>query len=1530
MLAFTLAACALVFVGGNVHRPAQAAPSVCQTLPTTKHRDHGAHQCLRHTYLADGRRDALVAKLSSLRKKDPRSGLAWYFEGRARLAADPSGTLAHFEMCRTAVKDPRWCLVGEALTLLWLERPRDALDRIQRARTRGARPALFRAIEARARLGIGENGRALGLARQAAGTAPSDYDVILALTEASVGREEPSRGLARLELLVEQHPRGAQAHLLLAELASLRQSKGRALDALQAGVAADGGDPRARERLASALLDAGNADAAIDHLDYLVHRHPTRTRYQVMLGEALFATNAPARALGYADKVLAVTPRSTEALELRARALIGLGKLKLAMTLRPVLFADPVEGPGRRIRFARALATAGHPGAAESEFAAGLKAHPLSAVLWRAYAHWHIENGRPSRAESVLRSAINQLPLEASIHADLADSMERQGNRSSARVALSMAVRLDDKTVEYGDELARLEFMTGAFKEAVTRWEALAKEHPGEERVMRRLALAYRALDRAEHAALLYGTLAERRPDDSELRLSHGEALLASGQTVAAVAALQTAQATGADKNKVMPLLAAALADAGKPVEADIAFIEALASDPGDRPLRLTYASFREDQGDLAGAANLYRAQLARTPRDADALKGLTRLIGADEVSAEMAAFDYPATEGHPELRALTRKMSTPDASQKGTVLRDERYVEVDDDGIVQVRHVRSVMVHTAEGAAHYADAKIAFHAHQHPTIVTARTLTPDGGVVDVPADQQTVGDPHEGTPLFGDSRHLELAFSAVEPGAIVDYEIITHRPHPDLRAIWWDAYVLANADPTVQARYQLTYPNDRHLSTRVPGMATPTAEVSDGVRILTWTRQGLPPFEKVSDPSQLPAVYVTNISDWPAVDRWYHGLFNPQSAASGAIADLARKLTKKADSPRAKAAAIYGYVERNVRYLGIEFGLGAYKPRPAASTLAQGRGDCKDMTALMVAMLDTVGVKAYPALVRPRDQGGFVIDHPSPGQFSHVLLYVPDPEGDLWLDATANLGTLTAVPATLREQRAFIVDGKGGRLVDIQAADPAENRLTETRRYVLNLTGGGRLDGTLRLSGDFAGQARRRLMEVEPGARTAILSTPGQLLGHGHVPEQVAITGVDSPEEAVRMDAAITHQDLVGVRLDGALVLEPDSDLLTNGMVVPTDHAGESMKMPHTIERRLVIRPPTGYRFDWTELEMRARGPLAVELDELREVDQTTIRVRVRFDAEPIDEVARTQIQRALSRLKEVLGRQLVILPGPQFDQITFLDTISAERPDDVRVKILLGRALIIADQPARALDVLESARSLDPEDRRIDALSAQAVARLQSQADPETALRALTATKSASPTPFILLAALYDSRDRTRDAFQVLNLGRQRHPGNAQIERLLAVTAGRLGLKTDALEAARRLADANPGDIDAQVFLGDVAAELDDRSTAEGAYRSALLREPDNPRILNTLAWFLRKEPERRTEAIGLIRRALSINPDMDTAWDTLAELYYREGQYVEALIAIDRALSLDSEHTEFYRSRRSEFLEGTPPGILEAASD
>ena len=218
--------------------------------------------------------------------------------------------------------------------------------------------------------------------------------------------------------------------------------------------------------------------------------------------------------------------------------------------------------------------------------------------------------------------------------------------------------------------------------------------------------------------------------------------------------------------------------------------------------------------------------------------------------------------------------------------------------------------------------------------------------------------------------------------------------------------------------------------------------------------------------------------------------------------------------SRSARLGAVLQYVEENIKYHGVEFGIGAYQPRPASSTLTQGKGDCKDMTALMIALLSTMNISAYPVLAKPSEQGQLMADHPSPGQFSHVLMYVPDPSGDLWLDATAGMSTLSAIPQTLRGQLAFVVDGQGGRLVRIPTAKPAQHRLVENRTYTLNMTGGGQVASELDLVGDPAGQSRQKLLGISPEARTAFLSAPGFILGSGLIPTDVAIQRLDQPDK--------------------------------------------------------------------------------------------------------------------------------------------------------------------------------------------------------------------------------------------------------------------------------------------------------------------------------------------------------------------------------------------------------------------------------
>ena len=57
-------------------------------------------------------------------------------------------------------------------------------------------------------------------------------------------------------------------------------------------------------------------------------------------------------------------------------------------------------------------------------------------------------------------------------------------------------------------------------------------------------------------------------------------------------------------------------------------------------------------------------------------------------------------------------------------------------------------------------------------------------------------------------------------------------------------------------------------------------------------------------------------------------------------------------------------FVQDDIRYTGIEIGVGRISADTTGEVLARRFGDCKDKVLLLVTILRALGVEAYPALV--------------------------------------------------------------------------------------------------------------------------------------------------------------------------------------------------------------------------------------------------------------------------------------------------------------------------------------------------------------------------------------------------------------------------------------------------------------------------------------------------------------------------------------------------------------------------------------
>jgi Zn-dependent protease with chaperone function len=101
-----------------------------------------------------------------------------------------------------------------------------------------------------------------------------------------------------------------------------------------------------------------------------------------------------------------------------------------------------------------------------------------------------------------------------------------------------------------------------------------------------------------------------------------------------------------------------------------------------------------------------------------------------------------------------------------------------------------------------------------------------------------------------------------------------------------------------------------------------------------------------------------------------------------------------------------------------------------------------------------------------------------------------------------------------------------------------------------------------------------------------------------------------------------------------------------------------------------------------------------------------------------------------------------------------------------------------------------------------------------------------------------------------------------------------------------------------------------------------ARSAYEEALRLEPDNPVVLNNLAWLLATTPERGlrdpARAVRLAEKAVAQegNP---VYLDTLAEAYYAAGNLDRALAVIDEAIEKATDRVGYYREQKEKFLAG-----------
>jgi len=174
---------------------------------------------------------------------------------------------------------------------------------------------------------------------------------------------------------------------------------------------------------------------------------------------------------------------------------------------------------------------------------------------------------------------------------------------------------------------------------------------------------------------------------------------------------------------------------------------------------------------------------------------------------------------------------------------------------------------------------------------------------------------------------------------------------------------------------------------------------------------------------------------DWAAVAAWAVPLYKADADQGAELRAQVDAIAAGSADPQERLRAVLRYVQGEVRYLGIEVGIGSLAPRQPRAVIGRRFGDCKDKALLTVWMLRALGIDAAPALVNTRLRQTLDTYLPTPGLFDHVVVRARIGERTWWLDPTRaqQKGTL----ATLSQAsfgRALVVDAGTTALQDMVA----------------------------------------------------------------------------------------------------------------------------------------------------------------------------------------------------------------------------------------------------------------------------------------------------------------------------------------------------------------------------------------------------------------------------------------------------------------------------------------------------------------
>jgi hypothetical protein len=404
--------------------------------------------------------------------------------------------------------------------------------------------------------------------------------------------------------------------------------------------------------------------------------------------------------------------------------------------------------------------------------------------------------------------------------------------------------------------------------------------------------------------------------------------------------------------------------------------------------------------------------------------------------------------------------------NENGVVIEQDQHVEINVNAVGEleiVANIREETQHFGENTNLYSEQSIGFSStFTEISDLIGHTLVPTGKnrYKKIEVKDFITTDSRSSGIFYDDQKKISYVFPALSNGSKTYISYTKKYKEPRL----WGYFMFSSFFPVEKSTYSVKVSENVKLNHYLYGIDNDQLNFSKEKRgkydIYKWSASHLEKLQvskganSVLHSAPHLIIYVEAyeyngktynvLGDVSDLHAWYQNfLMDIEDEESEEMKSMVESIIEGKSTELEKVEAIYDWVQKNIKYIAIEDGLGGFKPRSSSLVFRRRYGDCKDMSNLLHNMLNISNIPSSLTWIGTMSIPYSHKEVPTPMADNHMICTYKSNDQYYFMDATDQYNKLGIPSSHIQGREALINKGKNDfELVDVPVV-PLEKNVT-------------------------------------------------------------------------------------------------------------------------------------------------------------------------------------------------------------------------------------------------------------------------------------------------------------------------------------------------------------------------------------------------------------------------------------------------------------------------------------------------------